>query len=135
MNSKTTSQACSYDPFCLGMCEWIDCPGAGLGGANTDAELPHPLQIASLKVVSPIPFVEQPSTSASSSAPPSKRTLFNLQMKSTYLSKLKAILQPILLDLPNGHLMYSSYRAKQETSINLKLLSHMTSSQGVTLQC
>ena len=22
------SQACSYNPFCLGMCEWTDCPGA-----------------------------------------------------------------------------------------------------------
>ncbi len=21
------SQACYYDPFCLGMCEWTGCPG------------------------------------------------------------------------------------------------------------
>ena len=82
MNSKTTSQACSYDPLCLGMCDWTDCPGAGLGGAN--AELPHPLQTASSKACPrPCPFTEQqqqPSTTASTSSaqplPPSERFQF-----------------------------------------------------------
>ena len=24
----TETAACSYDPYCLGLCEWADCPGA-----------------------------------------------------------------------------------------------------------
>ena len=32
----TESQACPFDPFCLGMCSWTCCPG------NADVETPEP---------------------------------------------------------------------------------------------
>ena len=78
MNSKTTSQACSYDRFCLGMCKWTDCPGAGLGRA--DAKLPHPLQITYSKVLSPYPFIEQQPSISSSTQPSIQASTFNLWM-------------------------------------------------------
>ena len=35
--------ACSYNPFCLGMCEWTDCPGAlSRTGASETMATPHP---------------------------------------------------------------------------------------------
>ena len=38
--------ACSYNPFCLGMCEWTDCPGAlsrpGGPGPSETMATPHP---------------------------------------------------------------------------------------------
>ena len=38
MKSEVISQACSYDPFCLAMCEWTKCPG--LGGTKANVEIP-----------------------------------------------------------------------------------------------
>ena len=30
MSKECVQQACSFSPFCLGMCEWTDCPGKGV---------------------------------------------------------------------------------------------------------
>ena len=58
--------ACSYDPCCLGMCEWTDCPGAltraSLPGVLTT---PHPSNMPSFNPVLPIP-ASMSSTAATS---------------------------------------------------------------------
>ena len=60
------SQACSYDPFCLGVCEWTDCPSSGLDGVKTRTKMP-----------SPRPFTEQqPSTSSIQPLPPTEHFQF-----------------------------------------------------------
>ena len=60
------------------------------------------------------------------SSPSLQPSTFNLWTKKAYSNWLKAILQPILPGLPNGHLKCLNYGVKPDSSINLKLTSHMT---------
>ena len=54
----TEMPACSYDPYCLGLCEWTDCPGV-LQLEDT----PHPTYL----LVSVPPPHSPPATASSSS--------------------------------------------------------------------
>ena len=54
--SEMDAQACPYDQFCLGLCEWTDCPGQLTA-------TPHPNNLPNSTPLSPAPTVAQAASS------------------------------------------------------------------------
>ena len=76
MSKECVQQACSFSPFCLGMCEWTDCPGKGRVNIT-----PHPQAAAK----------DRPSTSSSATRkeilPPTERFNYASEDELFQLSK------------------------------------------------
>ena len=56
------AQACPIDPFCVGMCSWVDCPG------NADVANLEPHPELELSTVSPLPPTSAAATASAYSA-------------------------------------------------------------------
>ena len=78
MQKQNVDQACPYNPSCLGMCEWTDCPGAKVNASlrlpSTSKFEPHPT--ASKFEPHPTASTFEPHPTASKSATASKRFEF-----------------------------------------------------------
>ena len=63
---------CSSSPFCLGMCEWTDCPGAKDSGECSTQSVPEMSSSMATPTDSPIKVNAHASTSTSRAPPTSK---------------------------------------------------------------
>ena len=74
--------ACPYSAYCLGMCEWTDCPGALIQDDNTPPA-PHPTDTP----ISAPPVTFPPATSPTSLEPTAKRFKFASEQQLSELAK------------------------------------------------
>ena len=82
---ETRMMACSFSPYCLGMCEWTDCPGhSNASGLQLEISPSHPL-----------PQLEQLRPSASKDQP-------RLPMASNESSRFKFSSEEQLSELAKG---------------------------------
>ena len=102
---------CSSSPFCLGMWEWTDCPGAKDSGERSEISTQSVPETSS-SMAAPTDILIKVNAYASASttrAPPTNGRLLDSSAMESLLNLAKVWLQLTLLGVQSGHQKCSSY--------------------------
>ena len=128
--AEMDAQACPYDPFCLGLCEWTDCPGQLTA-------MPHPNNPPNSAPPSPATMIAQAPGShtldfskAAIGLPPSHERFSSFVEDEKLAVLCKGMIPAKVL---SGLFLILTLGRMQETNDILLIRSQTTSSCAMTL--